>query len=298
MENEQKTVVENSEQNGIRERDYTPRTLSKWIALFFEGMVIGVGAILPGVSGGVLCVAFGIYPPMMELLAHPIKSVPKFYKLFIPVILGWVVGFLALAGVIADLAAKNEVLVTSLFIGLIIGMFPSLFREGARDGRTKGCIIALIVSTLALLTLFLVLKYGTGISLTPNIGWFLFCGAFWGISLIVPGMSSSSVLMFLGLYYPMSAGLAKLDMAVVIPFIVGIILTVLLLARGVNRLFNRYYGIAFHCIIGFVIASTIPIVPTAFSSVWELLLAVILCIVGFLIAFYMDRFGNRIMEKN
>lgn len=293
MENER---IETMQQCG-EERDYTPKTLSKWIALFFEGMVIGVGAILPGVSGGVLCVVFGIYPPMMELLAHPIKSIPKYYKLFIPVILGWVVGFLALAGVIADLAAKNEVLVTSLFIGLIVGMFPSLFREGAREGRTKGCWAALILSTLSLLTLFFVLKYGTGISVTPNIGWFLFCGAFWGISLIVPGMSSSSVLMFLGLYYPMSAGIAKLDPAVLIPFLIGIIVTVLLLARGVNTLFKRYYGIAFHCIIGFVIASTVPIVPTAFSSALELVFALLLGIAGFFIAFFMDRFGDRIMEK-
>ena len=44
-----------------------------------QGAIIGVGAILPGVSGGVLCVAFGIYEPMMELLSHPFKALKKNY---------------------------------------------------------------------------------------------------------------------------------------------------------------------------------------------------------------------------
>ena len=36
-----------------------------------QGMLIGVGAVLPGISGGVLCVVFGIYKPVMELLSSP-----------------------------------------------------------------------------------------------------------------------------------------------------------------------------------------------------------------------------------
>ena len=49
----------------------------KWkdlVLLFFQGVLIGTGAILPGISGGVLCVAFGIYEPMMAFLSHPISS--------------------------------------------------------------------------------------------------------------------------------------------------------------------------------------------------------------------------------
>lgn len=46
-----------------------------------QGAVIGLGAVLPGISGGVLCVVFGIYKPIMELLSHPLKNfkthVPK-----------------------------------------------------------------------------------------------------------------------------------------------------------------------------------------------------------------------------
>ena len=61
----------------------------KWkdmLLLFFQGVLIGTGAILPGISGGVLCVAFGIYEPMMAFLSHPISSFRKNYKLLISVI--------------------------------------------------------------------------------------------------------------------------------------------------------------------------------------------------------------------
>lgn len=275
-------------------KNYAPKSIGRWLILLVEGAIIGIGAILPGISGGVLCVAFGIYQPMMELLAHPIKSIPKYYRLFIPVILGWAVGFLGLAGLIATLATKNATLVTSVFIGLILGMFPSLFREGGKEGRTKSCYVALAVSTAALLAAFLFLQKGSISEVTPSAGWYLFCGALWGISLIVPGMSSSSLLLMLGLYYPMSEGLARLDPAVVIPFIVGILVTVLVLARAVNTLFQKHYGVMFHCVIGFVIASTIPIIPLQFASTLELLLSIFLVVAGFFAAFYLDRLSMRV----
>ncbi len=280
------------------EKDYTPRTLGKWLVLLIEGAIIGVGAILPGISGGVLCVVFGIYPPMMALLAHPIKSIGKYYRLFIPVIIGWALGFLALAGVIAELFAKESNIITCLFVGLIAGTFPSLFKEAARDGRTKAGWTALILSTALLLALFMLLQYGggDGVQLTPSAPWFLFCGALWGVSLIVPGMSSSSLLIFLGLYYPMSAGIAALDPAVIVPFVIGILLTVLLLARGVNTLFERHYGVAFHCIIGFVIASTLPIIPLSYKNVWQGLLCLAVAAVGFVATYYMDKLGERTQD--
>ena len=52
------------------------RPLGKWAIRLIQGMLIGGGAILPGVSGGVLCVAFGFYPAMMAVLAHPFRNLP------------------------------------------------------------------------------------------------------------------------------------------------------------------------------------------------------------------------------
>ena len=82
-----------------------------------QGAIVGVGAILPGVSGGVLCVAFGIYEPMMELLTNPKDTIKKSYKMFIPFIIGWVVGFILLARAIEILFATSAAVALMLFFG-------------------------------------------------------------------------------------------------------------------------------------------------------------------------------------
>ena len=267
--------------------------VKRFIVRVIQGAIIGAGAILPGISGGVLGVAFGIYQPMMAVLAKPFQNLKLYWRMFIPVFIGWAAGFLGLAGVIAKLLDINAAVIISLFVGLIIGTFPSLFREGAKEGKTKGMWIALAISTFALLTFFYLLKSGQQAAVTPSFGWYIFCGALWGISLIVPGMSSSSILLFLGLYQPMSAGIAALDISVLGPFAIGIITTVVLLARVVNHLFEKHYGIAFYCVIGFVIASTIPIIPLSFTGVGEALLCVVAAAAGFVGSFLMDRWSDK-----
>ena len=269
-----------------------------FIVRVIQGAIIGAGAILPGISGGVLCVVFGIYRPMMAVLAHPFKNLKLYWKMFIPIAIGWAAGFVGLAGAIAKLLSLNGPAVVSLFIGLIAGTFPSLLREGAKNGKTKGMWVALAISTIALLAFFYTLKLSTFTAVTPSFGWYIFCGALWGISLIVPGMSSSSLLMFLGLYQPMSAGIAALDFGVLIPFAIGIVATVLMLARLVNHLFDKYYGIAFYCVIGFVIASTIPIIPLSFTGWGEAVLCIVAALAGFAGSFFMDRWSGKLPSQD
>ncbi|HML66887.1 MAG TPA: DUF368 domain-containing protein [Clostridia bacterium] len=268
-----------------------------FIVRVIQGAIIGAGAILPGISGGVLCVVFGIYRPMMAVLAHPFKNLKLYWKMFIPIAIGWAAGFVGLAGAIAKLLSLNAAVIVSLFVGLIAGTFPSLLREGAKNGKSKGMWIALAISTIALLAFFYTLKLSTSTAVTPSFGWYLFCGALWGISLIVPGMSSSSLLMFLGLYQPMSAGIAALDFGVLIPFAIGIVATVLLLARLVNHLFEKHYGIAFYCVIGFVIASTIPIIPLSFTGWGEAVLCIVAAAAGFAGSFFMDRWSGKLPNQ-
>ena len=103
-------------------------TLGMWLMRVVHGALIGVGAILPGVSGGVMCVLFGIYQPMMALLSHPVQAFRRYYKLFIPVLLGWAIGFVALAKVVEWAFGADSAVATCLFFGLILGTLPSLWR--------------------------------------------------------------------------------------------------------------------------------------------------------------------------
>ena len=66
-----------------------------------EGALIGLGAVLPGISGGVLSVIFGIYRPIMELLSNPITNFRTHVPKLMPVIIGGVIGFLGVANVLS-----------------------------------------------------------------------------------------------------------------------------------------------------------------------------------------------------
>ena len=59
-----------------------------------QGFIIGAGGILPGISGGVLSVIFGIYRPVMEVLAHPLNGLRRHLSLLLPVGAGAILGFL------------------------------------------------------------------------------------------------------------------------------------------------------------------------------------------------------------
>jgi len=268
-----------------------------WLLRVLQGALVGGGAILPGISGGVLCVTFGIYRPMMALLAHPIRSFRIYYKLFIPFLIGWVAGFLMLARVIELLFETSSALAISLFIGLIAGTLPSLFKDAGED-KTGGSTTGFAVSLFLVFTVLSVLKTGVSISIEPNAWWYFFCGAVWGLSLVVPGMSSSSILIFMGLYQPMTAGIAVLNFSVILPLLAGIAVTAALLARLVNYLFERHHSVASYTILGIIIASTLLIVPAEFNGIKDVILSFVCFAIGFAGARRLDKYGEHLKEKN
>lgn len=136
----------------------------------------------------------------------------------------------------------------------------------------------------------------SSLSITPSIGWFFFCGILWGLSTIVPGMTSSSILISLGLFEPLVNGMVAMSPEVIIPGISGILIIVVTLSKAVNALFQKYYTFAFHTILGIVIASTVVIIPLDFVSLGDTLLRIIIFAVGFIIAWAMDAFGPKMEE--
>ncbi|GHU71163.1 DUF368 domain-containing protein [Clostridia bacterium] len=262
-----------------------------WFIRACQGAIVGTGAILPGVSGGVLCVVFGIYEPMMALLSHPKKSFKVYYKLFIPFIVGWLAGFLLLAKVVDALFAVSSSVAIMLFLGLICGTLPEMIKaaeQGGKDDQSKFGWTPFVVALAAAFLLFRVLNSGSVAAITPNIAWYGFCGAVWGLSLVVPGLSSSSVLICLGLYQPMTAGIAALDFRVLLPLAVGLAAIVALTARLVNRLYEKQYALVSRIILGIVIASSLSIMPDGFDGVGSFALSAVCFAAGFAAARFMD----------
>lgn len=282
-ENEQKEIKE--------EKRWSPIIMLK---NFICGAAIGGGAILPGVSGGVLCVVFGVYRSIMELFSHPVRALKKNWRMFLLVGIGWVFGFWIFAKVIEFLFAKSEMMATWLFIGLIIGTIPSIYKEAGKQGRSKGSFVSMFVAFAALTSLLTYVQYGEFIQVTPGFGWYVFSGALWGISMVVPGMTSSSILMSLGLYESLNSGIADFDMDIILPWILGMAATALLLARLVNYLFEKYYSYAFHAVLGIVLASTIVIIPLQYNNILQFLAGILFGASGFIIAYLSDKMDLKV----
>ena len=124
--------------------------------------------------------------------------------------------------------------------------------------------------------------------ISPNFGWYIFCGVIWGLSMIVPGLSSSSILLFMGLYQPMAEGIGNIDFGVLIPMMLGFIVTVAVCAKIMNRLIQQHYGVLSKFILGFVVSSILMIVPTSFSGILQLILGILCFAIGFILARMMD----------
>ena len=259
-----------------------------------QGCIIGVGAILPGVSGGTLCYAFGLYNPLLEVLSNPIKGLKKHWFMLLFALLGVGVGFVGFAGVTNWLLGLNEGVVLCVFVGLIAGTLPDIWKEAGEKGRGKASIISLIISFVAITAVFFVFKNVWKLTIQPNfVGW-LICGLLWGLSFIVPGFSSSTLLLFFGIYEKMSEGIAHLDLRVLIPLGIALLATFLLLSKLMKFVFDKYHSIVSHCVLGFVVATTIMILPS-FNVGWTNIVIYIFCIVlGAVASFFFSKGCNKI----
>lgn len=271
----------------------------RWVLRVLQGMLVGVGAVLPGISGGVLCVVFGIYKPVMELLSNPIKKFKTHVPRLLPVIVGAALGFLGVAKILAFFLEKYPDPSVCLFVGLIAGMLPSLFREAGEQGRTKGSWISLVVAFVVVMALLLSLNL-LSVSIVPNFGWYLFCGFCAALSIIAPGMSFSTLLMPLNLYTPFVDGIGNLDLSVLVPAGIGAVVTILCLAKAVDALFNHFYSFAFHAIVGIVIAATLVIIPFgSFTvSVGGAAVNVVCLVIGVVAALALDKFNQSVPKED
>ncbi len=262
-----------------------------------NGILIGGGAILPGVSGGVLAVVFGIYQPMMELLSHPFSAFKKHWKLFLPVGVGVGLGFVGFAKVVGDLFTRYETQMLCLFIGLILGTVPMLLKTARRDGpSTKKDYTALVISFAALLIILLLVNGAGRLSLQLNTLWAFISGIVWGFSLVVPGLSSSSLLIFMGLYDSIMTQVGALNLGIILPLFAGILLVALLFARFIDKLFNEQFSLASHAVVGLVLASTITIIPS-FSGTGQLLMGILLAALGFIAAMQLDKWQAKMDNR-
>lgn len=236
--------------------------VADWFIRLGKGIGVGIGFILPGLSGGVLAVIFGIYDIMLRFLANLRRQFWQHVNFFIPVGIGGVLGILFFSKVVSVALDKYAIQAVSLFIGFVVGTFPSLFHKAGLRGRKRSEVTLMVVLAFVFATFMIWVGDRELARLPGNFATWLLSGALIGLGVIVPGMSPSNFLLYFGLYDKMTQGIAALDFAVIIPLFIGLAACILLLAKGVSYLFEHYYGTMYHMILGLVVGSSTAIVFT------------------------------------
>ena len=257
------------------------------------GILIGVGAVLPGVSGGVLCVIFGIYPVVMDMISHPLTNLKNKLKILVPYMIGMVIGFWGVAKMLEILLTRFEAPCTCLFIGLVAGMLPSLFVTVGKGRNRVLSYLGLSLSCVVVLAILVSLRV-MSVEIEPSFLWYIVCGGALAFSVIVPGMSFSTMLMPLGLYTPFVQGIGDFDFRVLIPAGIGAAVTLVAFSRFISGLFNKHYSVAQNIVVGIVIAATAVIIPfNSFTSILSSVVNLVCIAIGIAFARLLSRLNKR-----
>jgi putative membrane protein len=250
-----------------------------WLIRLIKGALVGIGAIVPGLSGGVLAVVFGIYEPMLRFLANLRVKFVENIRYFLPIGIGGVLGVVAFSAVVDYAFTNYAAQFTWLFIGFISGTFPSLLKTSGKEGRRPWHWLILLGMAAGTFYYMDWMKNIGNVILTPNLGLWLLSGLLMGLGLVVPGMSPSNFLIYLGLYQPMASGIRQLDFGVIIPIIVGVIICIMVLAKLISWLFKKAYALMYHLILGIVVGSTAAIIPGGVTG-WTIAVCALLFALG------------------
>ena len=259
-----------------------------------KGIFIGAGAIVPGVSSGVLCVIFGIYEKLLDAILNFFKDIKQNIKFLFPIALGVGIGVSIFSNMLNYLLYEFPIQTKSIFIGLILGTIPSLIKEVNKKETFKPQNVVYLLIALAIGILTVVLENQMQIVANVdniNIMYLVMCGAIMSFGVIVPGVSSTIILMLLGVYSIYLQSVANLYLPVLIPLGIGLIFGSIIVMKLTKKLLEKYYAQTFYSIIGFTIGSIFVLLPQG-----RTFLEMVLCVLCIILGIYISHIPN--MLKN
>ena len=167
---------------------------------FFIGILLGAGAILPGISSGVLCVIFGVYDKLINSLFGLFKDFRKNFLFIFPIALGALIGFLSVGNILKYLFSSFPTQTNFCFIGLILGSIPMLVKKINSEHTFKLQYIIFTVISFIIGYILVILENKLNFEYGMNeysYVFLIFSGFLMSLGIVVPGISNTLILMCL-----------------------------------------------------------------------------------------------------
>ena len=245
----------------------------EYLKFFLCGILFGTANVIPGVSGGTMLVVFGIFDRLTDSISGIKKILQNFWFLF-TFALGAGAGILLSAKVIKTLFDSFPIQTNMFFIGLILGGIPLIYKFGTSEKKVKPlCAVPFIIAMAAVIGLT-VLDRMNVINIAPDaVSGFdlvislklLICAAIAAVTMIIPGISGSFVMMLLGVYQTVISALEEFNFYVLIPFAIGAVIGIIFGAKLISLLIQKNKLMVYSALMGLVIGSVYAILPDGFG---------------------------------
>lgn len=293
------------------------------LLIVFKGMLIGIAALVPGVSGGTLAFVLGIYERLVAALGGLVFNSTMRRKdlvFLLLVLVGAALGILTFARIFHVLLATPLLAQPTylFFAGLIIGFLP-FFLKIHPDMKLTAKRLATLLAGLFLLILFALIGDRAEITQFPETGsgapaaftvaginwpyglWLLFCGFLAAGSMVAPGFSGSALLISLGEYQNILYFINEMVLVPLAFFAAGALPGIIIFARIINLLLKNYPTPTFYFILGLVLASLyqlgLEIAAVLNLAGLNLAAGLMALIAGFYVAYLLNRIRH-IETKN
>ncbi|HHU22752.1 MAG TPA: DUF368 domain-containing protein [Clostridiales bacterium] len=236
------------------------------------GLIIGIAFITPGVSGGVLAAAIGVYEPAIFAVYNLRKKFLSSVAYLLPLAIGGGIGILLFSNIIKFVYGRWPFEVLYLFFGLVVGSIPSILKTANEKGFRARYLWVFLVAFLLVISTAVLEKITT--SSIFEIEWNFLSGIIIGVVLavgtVVPGISTSFILMYMGVYDDFLSAVAGLEVLRLIPVGIGFCIGVLPLVSLARYLFERYRGASYYGVLGFLTGSMVAVFPGVNRGAWFL----------------------------
>lgn len=265
-----------------------------FVILIFKGFLIGIGKIIPGVSGSLIAITLGVYDRLLEIIGKFYKNIKENIKFTLPLGLGILLAITSMSKVLSFLLNNYYVITMLFFIGLIMGGIPCIINKKSKQSKTN--ILCTIISFLFVVSIYFIkIDDTSSIKDYPFYVMFLI-GVLDAATMIIPGISGTAIMMILGCYSTvlnMFSNLFLIDnLNNLIPFLMGILIGIISISRVISYFLKKYSAQTNYCILGFTMSSVILLmfeVIKAYTNFYSIFIGLFLMIIGFLIGYITEK---------